>query len=51
MDPDITVFTPIHVFFWAYVKDNVYLYPLPTTSEDPATQITENYAKTDHTVD
>lgn len=46
MDPEITIFTPMDVFFWACVKDNVYVYPLPTTSEDPVTRITENYAET-----
>jgi hypothetical protein len=49
MGPEITIFTPMVVFFWGYVKDNIYVFPFPATPKDSETRVTGTYAKTDHT--
>jgi hypothetical protein len=45
--PDLT---PIDFFLWGFVKDNVYVPPLPTSLHELKTQIREVCANTDQEI-
>lgn len=50
MGPEITMFTPVDVFFWGHVKVNVYAFPFLATPKNSETWVTETVAKPEHTI-